>query len=339
MPRIVNLQQGSPDWFDWRKQGITATDAVVLLDRSPYKTYWRLWAEKSGFCDEVDLSGNPLVRRGKELEDEARAAAELLLQDILLPCCVESEFDPIFRASLDGYTSDGNPVELKVPSDAVWNAIMHEGTQSEAYRMYWAQVQAQLLATGSKEGYLIFYHEGNLHPFKIHPDSQAIHTLVKRGRILMQQVRDYEEPPMNPERDVFIPREDAARNWLMAAEAYRNQTAKIESLKSEIAELEEKRRQHEQAMLGMMGDFLHAEYGGVSVTRFVKKGRVNSSKLIQDIQASGVKIDVDAYRAPSRIHTRITVSKTTIKPRTVADADVLQPIADLEESGESLYFD
>ena len=338
MPRIVSLTQGSPDWFDWRKEGITASDAVVLLDRSPYKTYWRLWAEKSGFCNEVDLSGNPLVRRGKELEDEARAAAEGFLKDILLPCCVESEFDPLFRASLDGYTSDGKPVELKVPSEAVWNAIMHEGTQSEAYRMYWAQVQAQLLATGSKEGYLIFYHEGKVHPFVIQPDTQVIHTLIQRGRILMQQVRDYEEPPMNPARDVFIPRDDTARNWLMEAEAYRTHTDEIESLKSKIAELEAQRKQHEQTMVSMMGDFMHAEYGGVSVTRYVKRGRVDSTKLIQDVQAKVGNLDLDSYRTPVQICTRITLSKTSLRPRTVADTTVLQPVIALEEQGETLYF-
>ncbi|WP_407080697.1 YqaJ viral recombinase family protein [Enterobacter hormaechei] len=48
--------------FDWRRQGVTATDAAILLNRSPYKTRWRLWAEKTGYAREVDLSLNPLVR-------------------------------------------------------------------------------------------------------------------------------------------------------------------------------------------------------------------------------------------------------------------------------------
>ncbi len=63
--KIVDLTQGDDAWLAWRKGGITATDAAILLDRSPYKTRWRLWAEKSGFAREVDLSLNPLVRRGE----------------------------------------------------------------------------------------------------------------------------------------------------------------------------------------------------------------------------------------------------------------------------------
>ncbi len=62
--KIVNLSQREEDWLDWRRQGVTATDAAILLNRSPYKTRWRLWAEKTGYAREVDLSLNPLVRRG-----------------------------------------------------------------------------------------------------------------------------------------------------------------------------------------------------------------------------------------------------------------------------------
>lgn len=30
---IINLSQGSDEWLNWRKSGITATDACILLDR------------------------------------------------------------------------------------------------------------------------------------------------------------------------------------------------------------------------------------------------------------------------------------------------------------------
>ena len=59
--KIVNVSQGSAAWLKWRQQGITATDAVVLLGLSPYKSVWRLWAEKVGFAREADLSLNPLA--------------------------------------------------------------------------------------------------------------------------------------------------------------------------------------------------------------------------------------------------------------------------------------
>lgn len=45
--KIINLPQRDKDWHDWRRKGITASDAAVLLGRSPYKTKWRLWAESA----------------------------------------------------------------------------------------------------------------------------------------------------------------------------------------------------------------------------------------------------------------------------------------------------
>lgn len=53
--KIVNLSQREEDWLDWRRQGVTATDAAILLNRSPYKTRWRLWAEKTGYPDDLTI--------------------------------------------------------------------------------------------------------------------------------------------------------------------------------------------------------------------------------------------------------------------------------------------
>ena len=36
--RIVNLEQGTKEWLEWRRQGITATESSVILGLSPYKT-------------------------------------------------------------------------------------------------------------------------------------------------------------------------------------------------------------------------------------------------------------------------------------------------------------
>ncbi len=46
--KIVDVVQRSPDWQGWRAQGVTASEAAVVLGRSPYKTPWRLWAERTG---------------------------------------------------------------------------------------------------------------------------------------------------------------------------------------------------------------------------------------------------------------------------------------------------
>lgn len=42
----VTLQQGSDSWLNWRREGLTATEAGVILNQNPNKSPWRLWMEK-----------------------------------------------------------------------------------------------------------------------------------------------------------------------------------------------------------------------------------------------------------------------------------------------------
>ena len=116
---IINLDQRTDAWKAWRNQGITATDSTVILGASPYKTPWRLWAEKVGKILPPDLSKNPNVQRGVALEDEARRLFQNKHLTCVMPACAESDVDPIFRASFDGLTPPNEPVEFKCPGEKV----------------------------------------------------------------------------------------------------------------------------------------------------------------------------------------------------------------------------
>ncbi len=60
---VMNLNQRTPEWNTWRAAGVTASEAPIILGRSPYKTPWRLWAERTGVTTPEDLSANPFVQR------------------------------------------------------------------------------------------------------------------------------------------------------------------------------------------------------------------------------------------------------------------------------------
>ena len=155
--KIVDVVQRTPDWERWRAQGVTASEAAIVLGRSPYKTPWRLWAERTGMARAADLSANPHVRRGNALEDEARRAFEERHGTMLLPLCGESEEHPVLRASFDGVADDGAPVELKVPAQPTFAEVAVKTTESTAFRLYWPQVQHQLYVAGAGQGWLVFY--------------------------------------------------------------------------------------------------------------------------------------------------------------------------------------
>src|SRR5260364_422585 len=150
--KIIDIAQRSNAWHVWRRRGVTASDAAVLLGRSPYKTLWRLWAEKTGIAVE---------------EDVARQAFEARHGEILLPVCVEDEALPLMRASLDGHLANQAPVELKCPGSKVWEAVRAKGAESETFRLCYPQVQHQILVTGADDGYLVFWHQGEIQEFQI----------------------------------------------------------------------------------------------------------------------------------------------------------------------------
>lgn len=335
--KIIDIQQGSEAWLEWRNKGVTATDGVILLDASPYKTVWRLWAEKVGFCKPVDLSMNPLVRRGNELEDVARVALEAHFNDVLLPVCIESSFNPLIRASLDGLTSNNEPVEIKCPSQKVWLEVCAKGTDSDAYKLYYHQVQHQLLAAGSKNGYLAFYFEGDLRVFPVSADKKLLLRLITEVKNFWPKILNREEPPKDVERDLYIPRDDEASQWLHASEAYRSLELVANELKKKLKSIEEQKQPLIDELKSLMGEYLQADFGGLLVTRYKAVGRVNYKQLLAE-RVNDPNLDLDKYREDAVERCRITVSHDTVLPRYVVEDDVIAPLAHLASNSKVNYF-
>lgn len=334
---VIDVIQGSDEWHAWRCEGVTATDGVILLGASPYKTVWRLWAEKVGYCRAVDLSMNPLVRRGNELEDVARALLEQHLDDILLPVCVQSSVDPLVRASLDGITSKNEPTEIKCPSEKTWNEVCAKGTDSDAYKLYYPQVQHQLLATGSLKGYLAFYFEGDIKIFEIFADKALLKRLYAEIKSFWQSILSREEPEKDPERDLFIPMGDDAAQWLYTSEAYRSLDLVAKELKDKLKDIEEQKKPLIDNLKGLMGEYLQADFGGLLVTRYQTAGRINYQQIIAD-KVNDPDLDLDKYREKASERCRITVSHDDVMPRHVIEDEVIAPLAHLASSSGINYF-
>jgi len=63
---FVSAPQRSPEWFEMRKGGITATGITAINGTSPYKTAYRLWAELTGQVEEQQAGA--AAQRGQLLE-------------------------------------------------------------------------------------------------------------------------------------------------------------------------------------------------------------------------------------------------------------------------------
>lgn len=153
--RVVNLTQGSLDWLQWRKRGLGASTAPIIMGASPWCTRYQLWMQLTGRAPE--FSGNWATERGQLLEPKARASYQLMSDMDLPSMCVEMIEYPWIKASLDGFNEEAGVIlEIKAPGRDD-HKLAKEGSVPAKY--IW-QLEHQLFVTGAKEvHYVSFYKD------------------------------------------------------------------------------------------------------------------------------------------------------------------------------------
>ncbi|MET4694510.1 lambda-exonuclease family protein [Endozoicomonas lisbonensis] len=316
----VNLEQRSQEWLDWRRCGVTASDAAVILGQSPYKSRWQLWAEKSGILKEPDLSANPHVQRGIEDEDDARIRMEEALGDApLLPVCGEWEQNPKLRASFDGITKDGIPVELKAPCEKVYQDVKALKDQSEGYHRAFVQVQFQMLVADSNRAWLCFYHKGlPILPACINRDDHLIQQLWLETEAFWQRVEEGDEPEKDPELDVFVPQGLSEQaQWYKLATVYRRRQFCLDQLKKELDAGKSQQKLLQQELQQLMGAFRVAESDGLRICRSECAGSVDYQKALESLckQHQLALPELDSFRRKAREQVRVTLLDQNVDDR------------------------
>jgi putative phage-type endonuclease len=141
---FVSAPQRSPEWFEMRKGGITATGITAINGTSPYKTAYRLWAELTGQVGEQEVGA--AAQRGQLLEQAvadyytAETGKKLRKSNGI----VRLKEHPWAMASLDR-TIIGDTtglVEIKTSTSSAW-------ALAPVPQMYVDQVQWQMFITGA----------------------------------------------------------------------------------------------------------------------------------------------------------------------------------------------
>ena len=109
--RIVNLEQGTEAWLNWRDQGLGASDAPTIMGENRWKSRAKLLHDKK---NQIRTPVNAAMARGTNLEPEARSRYEERTGIKVFPTCLESTTFGWLRASVDGLSQDGRSVvEIK----------------------------------------------------------------------------------------------------------------------------------------------------------------------------------------------------------------------------------
>jgi putative phage-type endonuclease len=339
--KIIDVIQRSKEWHDWRGCGISASEISVFLNESPYQTPWKLWAIKVGKLEREDLSRNPMVNNGKRSEDRLREYLEDKHNFFLLPLCAEYDENPIFRASLDGYSDNDEPWELKWPSEKVWMEVSLFGINSTAYKLYRNQVLHQMLVTGSKKGYLAFGHDGNngveAKVFDIDWDDKKINLILETGIKFWNMIKNRNEPPKDIERDFYEPTDSDRVTWDLLADKARNIEAEIKPLKNEIERLEELKGEIKTEALNIMGEYKRGKHNGLDVLRSLRIGSIDYKRLIESVDELDEE-KLESFRGKGSISVRMTVSDPISLPDITPVVAKPEVILQLENTGTDSDF-
>lgn len=308
--QIVALSQGSQEWFEWRKQGITATEAAAILGLSEDKTKWLIFALKRGIIHEEDLSKNPLVQYGKENEANARRWYEEKYNTFLVPVCVVHDSVPWLRASLDGLSTTSLHVEIKCPHETTFDDIKENQHQSTAFKQHWIQVQYQLMVTGGEYAHLVYWrHDRTPMVYKVVAHKQ------RQAEIFKACLEFYEdhivkgiEPVKDPNRDVFVPEDVAAKTWESIALSYAKNQHKIQQLNDDLETLKRAQLILQSRLGKLAGEYARADHAGLKMTRFERRGKVRWHEVLKDAGIQLSDEELDQYRDPTNFDTRFTVS-------------------------------
>lgn len=269
----AELTQNTPEWLEFRRRKIGASDAPIILGVSPWKTPYQLWLEKTSG---VASTATARQKRGLELEELARQTFEKKTGMIMFPKVVLHPTFDWMMASLDGIDMDGQSiVEIKCPGQ-----VDHDTAKAgKIPEKYIPQLQHQLAVTGLNWAYYFSFDGMDGVIVEVQRDSDYIERMIGLEKTFWECVESCTPPPLK-DRD-FTHRQDAA--WMEASRKWLDAQKQLEVLENEEKSLRES--------LIRMADNQSCHGGGIKLTRSMRKGNVQYAQ-VPELQG----IDLDKYR-------------------------------------------
>ncbi len=280
--KIVDVQQGSEEWLALRRSKITATDCAAIMGRSKYKSPHMVWLDKMG---KSKVFENDAMKRGKELEPEARAYFNHRFELFCEPVVAISDKHPWQMASLDGWDPEKKVIiEIKCPGEAVFREAQ-EGKFQEDYIL---QCLHQLaVCSEALRNCLCYYFKGpnglESVELTIDRDERAIIEIWGKEEAFYRScMLGFVEPPLGPLD--FLEQDGDA--WKHYSDQWREIKRQMEAL-----EVDEK---YVRNQLIDLADDQSCRGAGIQLTKYTRMGSVDYNK-VPELQG----VDLSAYRKAS----------------------------------------
>ena len=189
MPFRRELTQGTAAWLSWRREGVGASDAPVIMGVSPWMDLDTLWLDKTG--RRAAARSNGAMRRGQQLEPVARRLYVRTTGLPVEPICLEHGTHRWMRGSFDGLSADGRvALEIKCPGVSDHCTAL----RGRVPEKYVPQLQHLLAVSGARVCHYWSYRDGEGALIEVAPDRGYIKQLTERERDFWQHVLEDRRP-------------------------------------------------------------------------------------------------------------------------------------------------
>ena len=274
--KIIDLEQGTPEWEEFRRDKIGASDIPIICGKSPYKTPVQLWKEKMG---EKQVYVTDAMKRGKALEEDQRKMVNELYTTNFKPMVAVHDTLSWMITSFDGVDIQNEIIlEIKTTNTENFQKLISDFKESERVPLHFIyQVQQGFLVSGYKEGLLHITDGKDSFTSYLSPDPSILKEIEEEGYNFWLSMRNWEKP-----KEKHVEREDLQEKFFRRSQ-----------IKRQIKKLQEEEDLLALEMISNAnGESISC--GPFKFTKSLVKGNVNY-KNIPEIQG----IDLEKYRHPS----------------------------------------
>lgn len=277
--KIVNLEQNTAEWLEWREGKATASQAPSVMGESKYfpRTPYEMYLVETGQADKPFYS--KAMQDGHKYESKALELANKAFNANYQPVLAEME-NPIFTASLDGYDENAKVKVLEIKTTTENSDLWKNGLD-----IYHWQLVHQCMVAGTDKAILAIYAKDTNtlkpEPFKV---KKSDVKKLQKAWIKYIDCMDNMLIPELTDRD------------FQDGESIDGVSALLESIdlcKQQIDEAKSVMDEYKQELIELCGNKPTKAYGK-TISKVTRKGNINY-RAIPELK----ELDLEQYRGKS----------------------------------------
>lgn len=277
--KIVPIQQRTPEWYEFKKDKISASMTAAIMGVNPWMTPLQLYHH---IQEEIQSPLNKAMEQGIYLEPFALEQFNATASCKYEPAVIQSVEYPQLMASLDGLGwLKGKPValEIKCPSKREIHLQISEGKIPDYY-LTQCNMAMMLLDISWMTLFSFFEEEGNA--VEVQRDEDLIKKMKPKLLEFHDRLINFDPPPAT-EKDWY---EWEDKTWITRANIYQQTLRSLKLLEEDAKNLRKELIENAPHSL--------VKVGPLRMTKYLAKGLVDWDKVCEEYA-----IDREKYRKES----------------------------------------